>query len=135
MDVSEFLISTAREDQRRVYQNISNPSLYPDVIFPPIEENILSRPFNEFEMNIINEQAKERYRRYGLNANTPSFKTISFNEASDMLSNNKIERFEINPSRQSLSELPNKTVSLFGWDGTIYLVKARVIDNKLLPPI
>jgi hypothetical protein len=64
---------------------------------------------------------------------------VSFEEADNMISKNKIERFFIDSELQPWSGPPstqNRIVTLFGKNGITYLVKARYYNSdKLLPPI
>ena len=62
---------------------------------------------------------------------------ISFEEISNMLIQNKIERYIIDPSLQYLTTNPNVILTMFGRNGLTYLVKARYdqVSNQIFPPI
>jgi hypothetical protein len=62
---------------------------------------------------------------------------VTFQQISEMLSRNQIERFVIDPLSQSLTNPPNNVLTMYGKDGMIYLVKAKYdpIKNQILPPI
>jgi hypothetical protein len=61
---------------------------------------------------------------------------ISFEEITNMLIHNKIERYIIDPELQYLTTSPNVVLTMFGKNGITYLVKARYDQrsNQIFQP-
>ena len=66
---------------------------------------------------------------------TPKF--ISFGQFAQMLSQNQIERYVIDPLLQSFSQPPNKVLTIFGKNGINFLVKVRYDPQtgQIYPPV
>ena len=62
---------------------------------------------------------------------------ISFEQIGQMLQNNHIERYVIDPPLQSWTSPPNSILTMFGKNGITYLVKARYDQptNQIFPPV
>ena len=97
--------------------------LYPNVDPTPVM-NIETNPVTNINPNsvILN----------GLNV---SF--IPFEQMAQMLSQNQIERYIIDPELQYLTTSPNSVLTMFGKNGITYLVKARYDQgsNQIFQPV
>ena len=71
------------------------------------------------------------------NNNTSRINFTSFQEISQMLVANQIERYVIDPLLQPFTNPPNKVLTMYGKNGVTYLVKARYDQNsnQIMPPL
>lgn len=98
------------------------------------------------EYNLFKESYETLLKQlYGLLITMPEFlivnglkiNFISFEQITQMLQNNQVERYIIDPILQPWANPPNKILTMFGNDGTTYLVKAKYdqASNQIYPPI
>ena len=101
------------------FLNSGTSSIQEEPLFKSSYETLLRRLYN---LPIINNE--------GLNF-------ISFQEISQMLSQNQIERYIIDPLLQPWTSESNKILTMYGRNGVTYLVSAQYdqINNQILPPL
>ena len=128
-----------------ISQAILSSSLLTDIgveiiIVTPDSLNILaprSRPFiiNPSNYSTFQERPPELPQFIIIHGLKVNF--ISFPDIGDMLSQNKIERYIIDPSLQYLIENSNTIFTFFGKNGITYLVKGRYDPqtNQIFPPV
>ena len=135
--------------------NVNGRSIqvFPDyqLISWDIVTKIIERPdIQEDEINIPDPLLIESYetflkRLYGIPIQLPEFLIINglrvnfipFQQIVQMLAQNQIERYDIDPLLQPWSDSSNKIITMFGRNGMTYLVKAQYDGktNQIFPPV